>query len=98
MKALTATILTLGIFGINYSAKAEQACFEVQGMTCATCSLTLKSAVKRIKGVQDVIASVKKKNAIVQFEADQTNTDSIKKAIDDVGYKAIPKDCKKIEG
>lgn len=89
------TILLLSVLLTATTANAEVACFEVQGMTCVTCSLTLKSAVKRLKGINDVKASVENKNAIVHFDPKQTTAAAIKKAIDDVGYNATPKVCQK---
>ncbi len=80
------------------SAWADKACYDVQGMTCATCGITVKSAVKKSKGVQEVKASVEKKNAVVQYDGTLTSPQAIKKAIDDVGYKATTQECKNIEG
>lgn len=93
------SLMALMAFGASVAdARAEQACFEVQGMTCATCSVTVKKAVGKLSGIQDVKVSVEKKSAIVKFDPKQTNAESIEKSIDEVGYKATPKDCKKIEG
>ncbi|MGE3680194.1 MAG: heavy-metal-associated domain-containing protein [Bdellovibrionales bacterium] len=88
----------LGGLMVTSHAWAEKACFDVQGMTCATCGITVKSAVKKLKGVEEVKASVEKKKAIVQYDKTLTNPDEIKKAIDEVGYKATTQECKNIEG
>lgn len=98
MPKLIATFLMVSGLGWAEISFAEQACYEVQGMTCATCGITLRSAVKKVKGVQDVKAFVEKKNAIVQFDSSQTSVSAIKKAIDGVGYKATAQECKKTEG
>lgn len=98
MKPILKTVIVIGVFSTTNSAFAEQACFDVEGMTCATCTLTLKTAVRRLKGIQDVTASVEKKNTIVLFDTKQTTPDAVKKAIDDVGYKAKIRECKKTEG
>lgn len=90
--------ILIWIFSMASSAYAEQACYDVEGMTCVTCTLTLKTAVKRLKGVQDVKASVEKKNAVVQYDTKQTSPDAVKTAIDNVGYKATVRECKKTEG
>ncbi len=98
MSKVVVAILMIAGIGRAEIASAEQACYEVQGMTCATCGITVKSAVKKIKGVQEVKASVEKKDAVVQFDSNQTNVDAIKKAINDIGYKATVQECKKTEG
>ncbi|PIU01041.1 MAG: hypothetical protein COT74_00625 [Bdellovibrionales bacterium CG10_big_fil_rev_8_21_14_0_10_45_34] len=96
MRFLFLTTLILTVIGRTFAASAHEACFTVQGMTCATCGLTLKSAVKKLKGIQEVRPSVEKGDAIIQFNGQEVNARAIQKAIDDVGYKATPKECKKI--
>lgn len=98
MRNLMSIFFLVGGLTVTSVAWAEKACYDVQGMTCATCGITVKSAVKKIKGIQEVKASVEKKNAAVQFDPNQTNPELIKKAIDDVGYKATLQECKKTEG
>ncbi len=98
MSKVIATLLVVAGLGWAEMAFAEKACYEVQGMTCATCGITLRSAVKKVAGVQEVKASVEKKSAVVQFDSNQTSVSAIKKAIDDVGYKATAQECKKTEG
>ncbi|MGE0525604.1 MAG: heavy-metal-associated domain-containing protein [Bdellovibrionales bacterium] len=95
MKILFMTLMLTSGFATRV-AFANKACFAVQGMTCATCSLTLKSAVKKLKGITNVDASLERKNATVEFDPEETSAAAIKKAIDDVGYKATVEDCKKI--
>ena len=92
----TLFIITLMLTFISVSqAFANEACFDVQGMTCATCSLTLKSAVKKLKGIANVNVSVEQKKAVVAFDSKETSVEEIKKVIDDVGYKATAQECKK---
>lgn len=93
MRRIKTALLALSIFGFLGIARAEQACFEVQGMTCATCPLTVKAAIKKLKGIHDVKASLQEKNAVVDFDSQKINTSEIKKAIDSVGYKAIHQEC-----
>jgi copper chaperone CopZ len=95
-KIFLATIVTT--MGITSPAYADKACFAIEGMTCATCGVTVKSAINKLQGIQTVKVSVERKNAMVEFEKGKANSETIKKSIDDVGYKATPLDCKKIEG
>lgn len=94
MRKTQIALLVLSSFGFLGSAWAEKACFEVQGMTCATCQLTVRAAVKKLKGIGEVNASLQEKNAVVDFDSQKINAAEIKKAIDSVGYKAIPQECK----
>lgn len=98
MKKIICTLVFLGSLTIASFAWAETACYEVEGMTCATCGVTVKAAVKKINGVREVKTSVEKKGTVVQYDGALTNSREIKKAIDDVGYKAASQECKNIEG
>jgi len=94
MRKIQITLLVLSSFGVLSPAWAEQVCFEVQGMTCSTCPLTVKAAVKKLKGIAEVKASLQDKSTVVDFDSQKINAAEIKNAIDSVGYKAIPKECK----
>ena len=72
---------------------SKKACFDVEGMTCSACTVTLKAAVKKLGGISSVSASVEKKSAIVEFDPKRTDADAIKKAIDSTGYSAKSAQC-----
>jgi len=90
-------IIGLAIMGVSLVANAadgtKKSCFNVSGMTCAACGITLKSAVKKLKGISTIDASVENKNASVTYNPDLTSESEIKKTIDSVGYEATPKSC-----
>ena len=96
------TLIVSGLILVGFSSYAgsgeKTACFHVEGMTCATCSLTLKAAVKKLDGISKVEASVENKNAIVDFDPKKTNANSIGKKIDSVGYKSTKRECSNVEG
>lgn len=96
-KVINFLILFSGVTAFS-PAWADKACFEVQGMTCATCPLTVKTAIKKLKGINNVKTSLEEKNAIVDFDVQKINSSEIKKAIENSGYKAVPQECKKIKG
>lgn len=79
---------------LNNISLAETICLDIQGMTCATCPLTAKAAVKKLDGVNKVNVSFKEQNAVVTFDLQKVTSTAIKKAIDDVGYKATQVKCK----
>lgn len=90
MKQILGSMLIM--FG--HVAFAENACLDVQGMTCATCPLTVKTAIKKLDGVNEVKVSFKDKNALVTFDPNKITVAAITKAVDDVGYKATQTKCK----
>ena len=77
---------------------SQTVCYAVEGMTCATCAITLKAAVNKLDGIVQVDASVKKKNAIVKFDPKKVSPEAISEKIDSVGYKSNQKQCLKAEG
>ena len=74
----------------------NKACFKVDGMTCPSCSLTVKSAVKRLKGIKSIDVSVQGSEAIIFFDNKKTEAKDIRAKINEIGgdYKATVKQCK----
>ena len=56
------------------------------GMTCTGCEATIKSKVKKVNGVKDVIADFNTNTVKTTFDDGKTNVDEIKKAITSAGY------------
>lgn len=61
---------------------------EVEGMTCAGCEPHINETLKELKGVATSEASYRNKNVKVVYNPNQINLEQIKKAIDEIGYKA----------
>jgi mercuric ion binding protein len=59
---------------------------EVQGMTCAACPITVKTALKRVSGVSDVKVDYKTGIAEVNYDPNKTSPDELAKAITSVGF------------
>ena len=94
MKKLISIVFAYYLSAGSNIYASEKACFEVKGMTCATCSLTLKTAVKKLKGIEEVKASVDKGEAAIVFDKKMTSSEQIKQTIDSVGYSAKEMQCK----
>ena len=92
MKRLIAAFL---IFASTNMALAKEACLDIQGMTCPTCSLTVKTAIRKLKGIGKIDVFVERNNAVVEFDPNETSQDAIVNAVNDVGYKASKQTCKK---
>lgn len=62
---------------------------EVQcsGMTCVGCENTIKSKVKKVDGVKEVIADHKTNVVKAAYDPAKTTPDAIKEAITSAGYK-----------
>ncbi len=96
---ILASAVVLGFAGLNVYTYAggdrqinaqtgTQITIPVKGMTCATCELSVNSAVKKLPGVFDVKASAKNQTALVSYDPDKTSLDEIISAINKTGYKA----------
>lgn len=94
MKNLGIIVMLIGVSQIAL-AETRNACFSVEGMTCATCTVTTKAAIKKLKGIKDVQVSLDEKSAVIKYDNALTSSDEIKKKIDSVGYKATSKQCDK---
>ncbi len=67
----------------------QEITLKVDGMTCKMCSITIKTAIKKLNGVENVDASYNDKEAKVLYQQDKVTVDEIITAIQDAGnYKA----------
>lgn len=107
MKILIFTLLSSILFvascksekeNVVKTATSKVACFKVEGMTCATCSTTIKVSVKKLKGIISVNAFSDDGSAVVSFDSAVVDAKAIKSNIDSVGYKATERACQKSEG
>ena len=60
----------------------------VEGMSCATCELPVRHALKRIDGVKSTHVSAATKSATVDYESAKTNPQQLVAAINSSGYRA----------
>ena len=59
----------------------------VTGMMCQGCVETVRSSIAQLQGIDTVIVSLEKANAIVTFRPQKVDTVSIRKAVELNGYK-----------
>lgn len=96
MKILSVIISTvIALFSLHGFAEGkEKTCeFEVKGMTCVSCSTTVKIGVKKLDGIKSVDASSEKANAVVLFDPSKTDEVKVEAAINKTGYEAKLKQC-----
>ncbi len=67
--------------------------FAVENMTCATCPITVRTAMRGVDGVQSVDIDFDAKTAVVTFDPTITTADEIGNASRDAGYPAAPVDA-----
>ena len=100
---LFATSLVLGFAALNVSsyvfagpppvattatADLQRAVIPVEGLSCMTCEIPVRHALRRISGVKSVYVSAATKTATVDYEPAKTNPEQLVAAINSTGYRA----------
>lgn len=62
--------------------------FDMQNMTCAMCSITIKKALQGVDGVKNVTVDADAKTATVTFDPQKTTLEALIKATTNAGYPA----------
>jgi Cu+-exporting ATPase len=60
----------------------------VEGMTCASCAVAVRIALRRLNGVRDARVSVEEKRAVVSYEPTKVTPQQIVDAVNSLGYHA----------
>lgn len=63
--------------------------FDIQGMTCSSCSSHVERAVSKLTGIQSVNVNLLSNNMVVEFDEQKIDTTAIIKAVKNAGYSAI---------
>lgn len=83
---LTLSFVTALSTSILSSAAMQQVTLKVAGMTCSSCPITVKKALSKVKGVQQVKTSLKLKQAIVRYDDTLTSPQKLAAATTNAGY------------
>ena len=60
----------------------------VEGMTCQNCVNTIESFLKKKEGVEEIRVSLEDKEAFIIYSPDETNPNTLRDIIDDMGFTA----------
>ncbi len=71
-------------------ASFQQIVLEVEGMTCAACPKTVRSALEDVDGVYGVEATYEPPEAVVRFDPEAVSIDELTQATDAVGFPSHP--------
>lgn len=80
--------VAVATLSFNAQAAVRTVTLDVANMSCITCPLTVKTALKRVPGVVDASVDFKLKQARVTFDDSQANVQALEKASTDVGFPA----------
>ena len=62
--------------------------FDIQGMTCSSCSSHVEKAVNKLDGIKCVNVNFLSNNMIVEYDEKSLNSEKIERAVIDAGYGA----------
>jgi mercuric ion binding protein len=87
MKLLHGAIATV-LFALSSPlwAAPKSVALAVPGMTCPTCPVTIKKALRKEQGVASVTVRYEKKELIVSFDDAKTTPDAIMRSTAAVGF------------
>jgi copper ion binding protein len=71
------------------TVKVAESTVNIGGMHCANCVASVEKGINSLAGIESVAVSLNDSNAIVKFDASQTDLAAIKKAIEKRGYTII---------
>ncbi|NQM56183.1 copper-translocating P-type ATPase [Streptococcus suis] len=61
----------------------------IEGMTCATCALTVEKALNKLDGIQNASVNLATEKATIQYDPAHLSLSDIETAVEKAGYKAI---------
>lgn len=67
-------------------AATQTVTLSVTGMTCAACPITIKKALKKVDGVENIEVNLEKKEAVVTFDDAKTTVEALLEATTNAGY------------
>ena len=82
-KIIVAVLLSLSAPAF---AATQRVTLSVPGMTCGACPITVRTALKRVPGVEHVAIVEAKKEVVVTFDNAKTNPQVLMHATRDAGY------------
>ncbi|NQK68613.1 copper-translocating P-type ATPase [Streptococcus suis] len=61
----------------------------IEGMTCATCALTVEKALNKLDGIQNASVNLATEKATIQYDPAHLSLSDIETAVEKAGYKAV---------
>ena len=86
MKKSTTLVALLALTAGTAWAAPKTVTLAVANMTCAACPITVKKALSRVVGVNDVSINLEKMQATIRFDDAKTNVAALTRATTDAGY------------
>lgn len=92
MKKLFATMALVSMTSLVWAAP-QTTTLAVEGMTCAACPLTVKSALFKVPGVTHVEVNLDRREAQVSYDNSRVDADKLMQATEAAGYPSRVKEA-----
>lgn len=70
------------------SAGVATVSLHIEGMTCASCKIAVRTALSRLDGVKEAEVDVAKKSATVEYDPAKVTPQQLVDAVNRLGYRA----------
>ena len=89
MKKLVTVLALSAALSAPAWATTQTVTLWVTGMTCAACPITIKKALNKVEGVENIEVNLEKKEALVTFDDAKTNVQALLEATKNAGYPSV---------
>lgn len=86
MKKLVTVLALSAALSAPAWATTQTVTLSVTGMTCAACPITIKKALNKVEGVENIEVNLEKKEALVTFDDAKTTVEALLEATKNAGY------------
>ena len=86
MKKLITVLALSAALSAPAWAATQTVTLSVTGMTCAACPVTIKKALNKVEGVENIEVNLEKKEALVTFDDAKTTVEALLEATKNAGY------------
>lgn len=90
-RAATETEQSMASGASSTPASFQQVVLDVEGMTCAACPKTVKTALEGVDGVYSAETTYKPPEAVVRFDPEKVSVEDLTTATKNAGYPSQPK-------
>ena len=84
-KLITVLALSVALSAPAWAA-TQTVTLVVPSMRCASCPITIKKALNKVEGVENIEVNLEKKEALVTFDDAKTTVEALVEATTNAGY------------
>lgn len=78
------------------STRPSKVSLSIDGMSCASCAITIETELKRLNGVIDAAVSLATERATIEYDAGSVGLDDFRKAVTNAGYQVAEPSTDKV--